>query len=133
MATCSASCSRRPNADDPLSVTGGGEIVGRIPRGGRGRGVRAYLSSDTWANNRVSLGGVISANRGLDPQVASSELLTQSIEILQDPETTFRFDGSDLMPGAVGADSFWKGIVSWVGGESTQQTLDTIEATWPAS
>ena len=42
---------------------------------------------------------------------------TQSIEILQDPETTFRFDGSDLMPGAVGADSFWKGIVAWVGGE----------------
>ena len=74
--------------------------------------VRAYLSSDTWANNRVSLGGVISANTGVDPENASSELLVQSIEILQDPETTFRFDGSDLMPGAVGADSFWKGIVS---------------------
>ena len=62
---------------------------------------------------------MISANKGVDPENASSELLVQSIEILQDPETTFRFDGSDLMPGAVGADSFWKGIVAWVGGEST--------------
>ena len=48
---------------------------------------RAFLSSDTWANNRVSLGGVISANKGVDPENASSELLVQSIEILQDPET----------------------------------------------
>ncbi|WP_173922999.1 ABC transporter substrate-binding protein [Agromyces sp. Marseille-P2726] len=121
------------NADDPLSVTGGGEFPVAFRDAEEVEAFRAYLSSDTWANERVSLGGVISANKGLDPQVASSELLTQSIEILQDEETTFRFDGSDLMPGAVGADSFWKGIVSWVGGQSTQQVLDTIEASWPAS
>lgn len=121
------------NADDPLSVTGGGEFPVAFRDAEEVEAFRAYLSSDTWANERVSLGGVISANKGLDPQVASSELLTQSIEILQDPETTFRFDGSDLMPGAVGADSFWKGIVSWVGGQSTQQVLDTIEASWPSS
>ena len=81
----------------------------------------------------MSLGGVISANKGLDPEVASSDLLRAVDRDPQDPETTFRFDGSDLMPGAVGADSFWKGIVSWVSGESTQQVLDTIEATWPSS
>jgi len=121
------------NADDPLSVTGGGEFPVAFRDAEEVEAFRAYLSSDLWANNRVSLGGVISANKGVDPENASSELLTQSIEILQDPETTFRFDGSDLMPGAVGADSFWKGIVSWVGGESTKQVLDTIESTWPTS
>ncbi|HEY9323331.1 MAG TPA: ABC transporter substrate-binding protein [Agromyces sp.] len=119
------------NADDPLSVTGGGEFPVAFRDAEEVEAFRTYLSSDTWANNRVSLGGVISANKGLDPQVASSELLTQSIEILQDPETTFRFDGSDLMPGAVGADSFWKGMVAWVTGEETAQVLDTIEASWP--
>ncbi|RXZ48865.1 carbohydrate ABC transporter substrate-binding protein [Agromyces fucosus] len=119
------------NADDPLSVTGGGEFPVAFRDAEEVEAFRAYLSSDTWANNRVSLGGVISANKGLDPQVASSELLTQSIEILQDPETTFRFDGSDLMPGAVGADSFWKGMVAWVTGEDTAQVLDTIESSWP--
>ena len=121
------------NADDPLSVTGGGEFPVAFRDAPEVEAFRAYLSSDTWANNRVSLGGVISANRGVDPEGASSELLVQSIEILQDPETTFRFDGSDLMPGAVGADSFWKGIVAWVSGASTEETLDTIEATWPAN
>ena len=121
------------SADDPQAVTGGGEFPVAFRDAEEVEAFRAYLSSDTWANNRVSLGGVISANKGLDPNVASSELLKQSIEILQDPDTTFRFDGSDLMPGAVGADSFWKGIVAWVGGQSTQTVLDTIEASWPSS
>ena len=121
------------NADDPLSVTGGGEFPVAFRDAEEVEAVRAYLSSDTWANNRVSLGGVISANTGVDPENASSELLVQSIEILQDPETTFRFDGSDLMPGAVGAASFWQGIVEWVGGADTQAVVDEIEASWPAS
>ncbi|MFK4731368.1 ABC transporter substrate-binding protein [Agromyces mediolanus] len=121
------------NADDPLSVTGGGEFPVAFRDAEEVEAVRAYLSSDTWANNRVKLGGVISANKGLDPKNASSELLEQSIEILQDPETTFRFDGSDLMPGAVGADSFWKGMVAWTTGQSTADTLNTIESSWPAS
>ncbi|MFE5672800.1 ABC transporter substrate-binding protein [Agromyces sp. NPDC056523] len=120
-------------AGDPLSVTGGGEFPVAFRDAEEVEAFRTYLSSDLWANNRVSLGGVVSANKGLDPENASSELLVQAVEILQDPETTFRFDGSDLMPGAVGADSFWKGIVAWVGGESTEQVLDTVEASWPAS
>jgi len=120
------------NADDPQAVTGGGEFPVAFRDAKEVEAVRAYLSSDTWANNRVELGGVISANKGVDASKASSELLTQSIEILQG-DTTFRFDGSDLMPGAVGADSFWKGIVAWVGGQSTQATVDAIEASWPTS
>ena len=120
------------NADSPLAVTGGGEIVGAFSDEPAVAAFQAYLSSDTWANNRVKLGGVISANSGLDASVASSDLLTQSIEILQDPETTYRFDASDLMPGAVGGNSFFKGIVSWIGGESSQKVADTIEASWPA-
>src|SRR5690606_35990201 len=73
------------NADDPQAVTGGGEFPVAFRDAEEVEAVRAYLSSDTWANNRVSLGGVISANKGLDSDNASSELLKQSIEILQDP------------------------------------------------
>jgi hypothetical protein len=31
--------------------------------------------------------------------------------------TTFRFDGSDLMPGKIGAGAFWTGMVDFVGGK----------------
>jgi alpha-glucoside transport system substrate-binding protein len=43
---------------------------------------------------------------------------------------TFRFDGSDLMPGGVGAGSFWTGMVDYVGGKSAQEVADAIQASW---
>ena len=46
--------------------------------------------------------------------------------------TTFRFDGSDLMPGAVGAGSFWTGMVDYVGGKDAQAVADEIQASWDA-
>ena len=91
-----------------------------------------YLSSADWANSRVGLGGVISANKGLDASKATSPILQEAITILQDPKTTFRFDGSDLMPGAVGSGTFWKGIVSWINGTPTDEVLTSIEAGWPS-
>jgi len=45
--------------------------------------------------------------------------------------STFRFDGSDLMPGVVGAGSFWKGIVDWVNGGDLDTILKTIDDSWP--
>ncbi len=114
------------------AVTGGGEIVAAFSNDEDTIKVQEYLSSPEWANTRVKLGGVISANKGLDPASASSPILQEAIKVLQDPDTTFRFDGSDLMPGVVGAGSFWTGMVDWVNGQSTQDVLDNIEATWPS-
>lgn len=114
------------------AVTGGGEIVGAFSNDEDTIAVQEYLSSAEWANSRVKLGGVISANNGLDPASASSPILQEAITILQDPDTTFRFDASDLMPGVVGAGSFWTGMVDWVNGKSTEDVLSTIDASWPS-
>ncbi|TFB77354.1 carbohydrate ABC transporter substrate-binding protein [Cryobacterium glaciale] len=114
------------------AVTGGGEFVGAFADDADTQKVQAYLSSPEWANSRVALGGVLSANSGLDPENATSPILQESIKILQDPDTTFRFDGSDLMPGTVGAGTFWKGIVSWINGTPTADVLTSIEAGWPS-
>ena len=112
-------------------VTGGGELVGAFDDSEETVAVQTYLSSDTWANSRVSLGGVLSANSGLDPENASSDLLRQAYEILQDPNTTFRFDGSDLMPGAVGSGTLWTGMVDWISGTDSASMLATVEQSWP--
>jgi alpha-glucoside transport system substrate-binding protein len=46
--------------------------------------------------------------------------------------TVARFDGSDLMPGAVGAGSFWKGIVDYVQDPKKLDTILTnIDSSWP--
>ncbi|QYH35195.1 ABC transporter substrate-binding protein [Salinibacterium sp. M195] len=114
------------------AVTGGGEIVGAFSNDEDTIAVQEYLSSSDWANTRVKLGGVLSANSGLDPANASSPILQEAITILQDPDTTFRFDASDLMPGVVGAGSFWTGMVDWINGKSTEDVLSTIDASWPS-
>jgi len=114
------------------AVTGGGEMVAAFSNDADTKKVQAYLSSPEWANSRVKLGGVISANNGLNPASASSPILQSAIKTLQDPKTTFRFDGSDLMPGVVGAGSFWTGMVDWINGKSTDEVLKTIDASWPS-
>lgn len=114
------------------AVTGGGELVGAFNESDAITAVQSFLSSSEWANIRVSLGGVISANNGVDPANAeeSGQLLVDAIGTLQDPETTFRFDGSDLMPGAVGAGTFWKAMVDWISGEDSEKVLGEVESSW---
>jgi alpha-glucoside transport system substrate-binding protein len=43
----------------------------------------------------------------------------------------FRFDASDLMPGSVGAGTFWTEITKWITGQSTDDTVNNIEKSWP--
>jgi alpha-glucoside transport system substrate-binding protein len=117
---------------DGAVVTGGGEIVAAFDDSEATVKVQEYLSSPEWANSRVSLGGVISANKGLDPESASSPILQEAIAILQDDTTTFRFDASDLMPGAVGAGTFFKGMVDYVNGTDLDTVLEQIESGWPS-
>ena len=97
---------------------------------------QTYLASDAWANEKAKAtpaGGWVSANTGLDVANLVSPIDQLSGEIFQDPEVTFRFDASDLMPGAVGAGSFWKESTAWITGKSTKDALDAIEESWPAS
>ena len=46
-------------------------------------------------------------------------------------DNAFVFDGSDLMPSAVGQGSFWTGMVDWTRGTSAQDVVDAVEASWP--
>ncbi|QDB78041.1 carbohydrate ABC transporter substrate-binding protein [Georgenia wutianyii] len=113
----------------PLLVAG--EFVGAFNDEEATQAVQAFMSSGEWANTRVEIGGVVSANRAVDPEAASSDVLRLAIELLQDENAVARFDGSDLMPSEVGAGSFWTGMVEWINGADTQGVLDTVEQSWP--
>lgn len=111
-----------------LAVEGGGEFVASFSDDANVQKVVEFMSTPEFADARVKLGGVISANKGADPSLASSEFLTEAMKTLQDPNTTLRFDASDLMPATVGAGSFWKGMVSWIDGTPTDTVLSDIQA-----
>ncbi|KZE42475.1 ABC transporter substrate-binding protein [Microbacterium sp. T32] len=110
------------------SVEGGGEFVATFSDDANVQKVAEFMSSPEFADARVKLGGVISANKGADPTLASSEFLQEAMKVVQNPDTTLRFDASDLMPATVGAGSFWKGMVSWIDGTPTDTVLSDIQA-----
>lgn len=120
-------------AGGTAAVTGGGDLVAAFTDGDATAKVLAYLSSPDFANARVKAGGALSANTGLDPKNASSPLLADAIRILQDPKTTFRFDGSDLMPGAVGTGTFLKAFEPWLAGRDLGTILRDIESGWASA
>ena len=63
-----------------------------------------YLSSADWATSRIKVApGWVSANQGVDPATYTDPIDQLSAKYLTDPNATFRFDASDLMPAAVGA------------------------------
>ncbi|KQY22970.1 sugar ABC transporter substrate-binding protein [Cellulomonas sp. Root485] len=123
------------SADDK-PLLGGGEFVTAFADRPEVAAFQAYLSSPEWANAKAAATGQgwLSANSGLDPELLQSPIDKLSFDLLTDDSYTFRFDGSDQMPGAVGADAFWKQMTAWIGeDQSDEATLDNIEKAWPAS
>jgi alpha-glucoside transport system substrate-binding protein len=79
----------------------------------------------------------ISANINVGPDCYANQILADSAAVLVEAiaNNTGRFDASDLMPGEVGAGSFWTGMVQYMqdGPDSLKGVLDEIEASWPAA
>jgi len=77
----------------------------------------------------MSLKGFLTPHQGVNPDVFSDPTLRKMNDILLNA-TTFRFDGSDLMPGGVGAGTFWTGMVDYAGGADASEVAAEIEASW---
>ncbi len=97
---------------------------------------QAYLTSSEWSNFKAQVSGPgwISANNKLDPANLSSPIDQLSVELLTEDDTVIRFDGSDRMPAAVGASSFWSAMTEWISQDSSSEdVLKKVEDSWPAS
>jgi alpha-glucoside transport system substrate-binding protein len=78
----------------------------------------------------------VSPNINVGPDCYANQILADSAAVLTDAikNGTGRFDASDLMPGEVGAGSFWTGMVRYMqqGPSSLDGVLDDIENSWPS-
>ncbi|RBY85593.1 ABC transporter substrate-binding protein [Blastococcus sp. TF02A-30] len=125
-----------PITGDAAPVLGGGEFVAAFNDDPATQALQTYLSTDDWANVKAQTSGPgwVSANTGLDAELLASPIDQLSAELFQDPGTTFRFDGSDLMPGEIGAGRLWTELTNWFAEDKpTQQVLTDVENAWPAS
>jgi alpha-glucoside transport system substrate-binding protein len=95
------------------------------------RALMEYFTTPQSASGFLEGGGALAAHQTATPDMYGVPLERGIAELVQQA-TSFRFDGSDLMPGEVGAGSFWEHITSYVAGsESLDTALKAIDATWP--
>lgn len=122
---------------DIKPVLGGGEFAAAFSDRPEVQAFQAYLASPEWSNEKAKdtpNGGWLSANKKLDPALLVKPIDKLSYQILMDDKAVFRFDGSDMMPSAVGAGSFWKQMTNWIAlDKSSQEVADAIEKSWPTS
>ncbi|NUL17118.1 carbohydrate ABC transporter substrate-binding protein [Agrobacterium tumefaciens] len=67
--------------------------------------------------------------KGVNVETYANEQMKRQGEILT-TATSFGFDGSDLMPGKIGAGAFWTGMIDFVGGKSADQVASDIQKAW---
>jgi alpha-glucoside transport system substrate-binding protein len=95
------------------------------------RMVMQYFATGASVEGWVKAGGAISPHKDSQLSWYTNEVDRKVAEVIQNA-TSVRFDGSDLMPGAVGAGSFWKEMTAYVSGAKTlDQALTAIDNSWP--
>lgn len=76
-------------------------------------------------------GGFLTPLKSVNPEAYVDDTRRSLGDVLLGA-TTFRFDGSDLMPGAVGAGTFWTGMVDYAGGKAAADVAGEIQQSWDA-
>jgi alpha-glucoside transport system substrate-binding protein len=95
------------------------------------RALMEYFSRGEGVEQWVRLGGALSPHRDSQLDWYTSAVDRGVAELLLNA-TSVRFDASDLMPGEVGAGSFWKAMTDWISGATDLDTaLAEVDASWP--
>jgi alpha-glucoside transport system substrate-binding protein len=94
------------------------------------RAVMEFFTTGESLKTWIQSGGVIAPMNDADPSWYSTDVERKMAEFVK-TATTIRFDGSDLMPGEVGAGTFWKGMTDYVSGSvNLEKAMEEIQAGW---
>ncbi len=114
-------------------VLGGGDMAMLLDESQSSKDVMKMLAETDIGNEAAKNSSFISPHKDFDAANYANDLTRQVAKVGTDA-TTLLFDGSDQMPGEVGAGTFWKDMTAWIAGqESLDDALKNIDESWPAS
>jgi alpha-glucoside transport system substrate-binding protein len=87
--------------------------------------LKTPIAHEIW----MAQSGFLTPFKSVNVEAYGNDALRKQGEILSSA-TTFRFDGSDLMPGKIGAGAFWTGMVNFVGGKDAKTVGTEIQKAW---
>jgi alpha-glucoside transport system substrate-binding protein len=107
-------------------LLGAGDVAVAFENNEDVKALMEYLSSPEAGEIWVSTGAIVSPNRGVDLNSYPNELVKKEAEQVRDAEV-FRFDGSDLLPGALGTE--WPSVLQGVikSPDNVDQLLDDFQ------
>jgi alpha-glucoside transport system substrate-binding protein len=117
----------KPDLGKP--VLGAGTLVAITKDSKAARAFIEYLKMPLAHEVFMADGGFLTPLKTVKQEAYINDAARKQGEILSSA-TTFRFDGSDLMPGKIGAGAFWTGMVDFVSGKSAQDTGAAIQKAW---
>ena len=112
-------------------VLGGGTVMSITDPSDASNALMEFLQLPLAHEVFMAQSGFLTPHKGVNLDAYLNDALRGQGEILINA-TTFRFDGSDLMPGGVGAGSFWTGMVDYTSGKDAQTVADEIQKSWDA-
>jgi alpha-glucoside transport system substrate-binding protein len=113
-------------------VLGGGDLAVLMSDSDAAGDVMAMLSETDIGVEAAPSSSFISPHKDFDLSLYPTELTKQVAQVGYDA-SVFLFDGSDQMPGEVGAGSFWKEMTAWISGDQDlDTTLKKIDDSWPS-
>jgi alpha-glucoside transport system substrate-binding protein len=116
-----------PLVPGPAPLLGAGDLISAFKDTPEVRELLQYLASAEAQEIWVGKLGKLAINVNVNPAVYPDPITVKAADILKGAEV-FRFDGSDLMPAAVGSGAFWSGVLDYVSGVSLEQVLKNIES-----
>jgi alpha-glucoside transport system substrate-binding protein len=117
-------------AGDPVVMLGGGDINAATNDKPETIDTIRYLGGLEFAEADAAGRGTPSPRKDYDTG-KMTDPFDKLVADIGKNAAVFRFDGSDAMPSAVGAGTFWSEATAWITGESTDQMLNNIEKSWP--
>ncbi len=111
-------------------VLGGGTLMAITNPSDGASALMEYFQLPVVHEMWMSMGSFLTPHTGVNLDAYADDTLRKQGEIMLNA-TTFRFDGSDLMPAAVGQGTFWTGMVDFTGGKAAAEVAAAIDASWP--
>ncbi len=113
-------------------ILGGGDMAVLLHNTAAASAVMKMLSDKSIGEKAMGT-SFLSPHKDFDVTLYKGAIAQQVAKITY-ASSIFLFDGSDQMPGAVGAGTFWKDMTAWISGQEDLKTaLKNIDASWPSS
>ena len=110
-------------------VLGAGTLFAILDDTPVARGFIEFLKTPIAHEVWMAQGGFLTPHTGVNKATYNNDTSRALGDILLNA-TTFRFDGSDLMPGEIGAGAFWTGMVDYTSGAEAGDVAKAVQERW---